>query len=240
MIIVLFIAFALFAIYQSMQINDKKEETQAVALKELKQQKVEQSVPEEEKKIAEEIAKEKPEEGKKNAEKGPEQVVEVKEEDIGGATTKESAVIQDEALTAALNTTYTNATYAYSLNYPDSWGFTEAAPEQVGFAPKGKAVDSQYQGDIVLTVKSNPEGLTVQEFYNGANDVNLFTDATGGSAPRSIGGREAWQFTGVEGYVPSTVVVVPLGDAFLEITDVGAQHVDDGLFDRVTASVVVE
>ncbi|MBU1167006.1 hypothetical protein KKC60_01185 [Patescibacteria group bacterium] len=132
---------------------------------------------------------------------------------------------------------YQNKNYGYSLSYPDDWKAKESSTAQTALYPNSKAVNNDYQGDILVNYKQNPQGLGVEEFYDGQNQVNLFFDATGGNKEVVVAGKKAYEFKGVEGYVPSNVVVVPVEGGFLEMTDMGAQHETDGVFDEVINSL---
>lgn len=153
-----------------------------------------------------------------------------KENAIGGPDEDVNKELQN-------TTRYTNDEQDFSLLLPNGWTSNEADSGRVGLLPAGSVASLQYEGDIVVNVKQNPKKLSLKEYYNGINDVALFTDALGGSKPFEVNGLDAFLFKEVEGYVPSNVAVVDTGDTFIEITDTGMRHVDDGVFDAIIYSV---
>lgn len=164
--------------------------------------------------------------------------------DVGGADAKTEEEIEKEAAGETVNgykltKTYQNPEYNYAVNYPETWETKTLEANRVGLLPTAKKSLKEYEGDVVLSLKKNEKNLSVEKFYDGSNDINLFTDAAKGVKQITVAGRKAYRFNGVEGYAPANVVVVPLGKSFLEITDMGAQHEKDGLFESLVNTLKI-
>lgn len=155
------------------------------------------------------------------------------DEDVAKETEGQSEDADDDSNVVKENiyvAVYGN-TKKYSVEYPDNWRPHEVSNKnEVGFVPPGSSPSDEYIGDITISYKENPDKLSVDRFYDGLNDVNLFEDASGGYVEEKIGGHSVYIFSEVIGYVPSTVAVIVLDDAFVEIIDVQNKHQDNSVF----------
>jgi ABC-type Na+ efflux pump permease subunit len=124
-------------------------------------------------------------------------------------------------------------TQKFSVQYPEGWQANELEEKsEVAFLPQGAKPSAEYTGDIAVTYKKNGQKLSIERFYDGLNDVNLFEDASGGFEKIKVGDYIVYKFKDVVGYVPATIAVFVLDSAFVEVTDVYNKHQKDGVFDK--------
>lgn len=129
------------------------------------------------------------------------------------------------------------ASESLSFEYPLDWSVHQLEEKnKFSFAPKGKAVAEEYQGDIIIAYKENEQEVPIERFYDGLNDINLFEDASGGFDKEKSGEYDFYRFKEVVGYTSSTVGVFILDDFFVEMTDVYNKHQEDGVFDQLKQS----
>lgn len=130
---------------------------------------------------------------------------------------------------------------SFSVQYPEGWRANEIEEKsEVVFLPQGAKPAAEYTGDITVTYKKNEQNLSIERFYDGLNDVNLFEDASGGFEKLKVSGYTVYKFKGVVGYVPTTMAVFVLDRAFVEVTDVYNKHQKDGVFDKFVETFKVE
>lgn len=133
------------------------------------------------------------------------------------------------------------ASESLSFEYPLDWSVHQLEEKnKFSFAPQGKKVAEEYQGDIIIAYKENEQGIPVERYYDGLNDINLFEDASGGFEKEKSGEYDFYTFKEVVGYTPSTVGVFVLDDFFVEMTDVYNKHQEDGVFDQLKQSFRAE
>ncbi|EKD49768.1 MAG: hypothetical protein ACD_63C00054G0008 [uncultured bacterium] len=130
---------------------------------------------------------------------------------------------------------YADSKARFKLTIPEGWTYDRYTyadgTDVAGFYPSGKSAGYEYRGDILIVVRSNPEKLSLQEFYKQEGQVNLFEDASGGVSNVKVGGRSGKKFSGVIGMFASTIVSVAKDDYVVEIDDVSELHLEDGIFD---------
>lgn len=125
----------------------------------------------------------------------------------------------------------------FSVSYPSSWQAEKVNKTTVGF---GKRDRGRGPSDISVSYKENNKKLPIERYYDGINDVNLFEDAFGGFEKTEVGGSPAFKFKNLAGETPSTVLVIVLDKAFLEISDNYNEHQGDGIFDSFISSLEVK
>jgi hypothetical protein len=125
----------------------------------------------------------------------------------------------------------------FTINYPETWQAKEINGGTVSFFANG-AVSGL--GEVTVSYKENKKNLPIERFYDGINDVNLFEDAAGGFVKTTVADYEAFKFKNLVGETNSTMVVIKLNNAFLEISDNFSKHQEDGIFDGFVGSVKVK
>lgn len=125
----------------------------------------------------------------------------------------------------------------FSVDYPDSWQAKKINDKTIGFFAK-EAISGL--GDVTISYKENKSNLPIERFYDGINNVNLFEDASGGYTKMTAAGHEAFKFKDLVGETNSTVLVIKLDKAFLEISDNFNKHQEDGIFDGFVESIKVK
>lgn len=129
----------------------------------------------------------------------------------------------------------------FSFAYPKNWQSYELDnKKKISLVPEGKSLAGEYEGDIIVAYKDNKNKLTIERFYDGLNDINLFEDASGGFEKSKVGKNDFYKFKDVVGYASSTVGVVILGGGFVEINDVYNGHQKDEVFNNVVESFKIE
>ena len=131
---------------------------------------------------------------------------------------------------------YSNDKFGYQLSYPADWKTYTISDARVGFLPELAEPSPEYIGDITITYTMNPDGLTMEEYYNGRHGVDLFTDTQGSIDDITVGSLSAKKFNEVIGYAVSSIVVIPVEGGFIEINDNNNQHQDDGIYDMMIDS----
>lgn len=122
----------------------------------------------------------------------------------------------------------------FSVDYPISWQAKKINSKTVGFFAKET---TSGLGDVTISYKENKKNLPIERFYDGINDVNLFEDARGGFEKTSVSGYEAFRFKNLVGETNSTMLVIKLDKAFLEVSDNFSKHQEDGVFDGFVESL---
>lgn len=128
-----------------------------------------------------------------------------------------------------------------SFEYPDTWQANKLEEKnKFSFGPKGKAIATEYEGDVIIAYKENESEKPIEIYYDGINNINLFEDASGGFEKEEGVKYDFYKFKDVIGYTPSTIGVFVLDDSFVEMTDVYNKHQDDGVFDQLVMSFRAE
>lgn len=108
-------------------------------------------------------------------------------------------------------TEYRNATYGFSFQYPEWWEIKtfDDDPSRVAIiAPDNSAVEGQEPlPEISVLLRSNPERLTLREFYERAQEP-IFEDAVGGVTATEVNGNQGFSLLDVSGEVSTDLVVL--------------------------------
>lgn len=113
---------------------------------------------------------------------------------------------------------YINSKMRYSVQMPPDWNARDIHGDGtvVGFnlgpVPVRAVIDS-----IRINVNSNPNNLSVEDFYRQPLEVQLFEDAKGGVESAKVNGRDVLRFKDVIGLVNYEIVVIPIGTRIVEI-----------------------
>jgi len=92
------------------------------------------------------------------------------------------------------------------------------------------------KGNIVFTFKSNKQSYDFDRYYDGLNDVNYFSDSSGGFEKLKVNGLDAYKFKNVAGYSNSTMISIKTNGGFVEISDLANKYQDDGTFEKIVQS----
>ncbi|MDD3887591.1 MAG: hypothetical protein PHN19_02345 [Patescibacteria group bacterium] len=92
------------------------------------------------------------------------------------------------------------------------------------------------KGNIVFTFKSNKQSYDFDRFYDGLNDVNYFSDSSGGFEKLKVNGLDAYKFKNVAGYSNSTVISVKTNGGYVEISDLTNKYQSNGTFEKIVQS----
>lgn len=129
--------------------------------------------------------------------------------------------------------TYKNEEFSFSVKYPVGWEIKQVSDNFISFYPPDSSLDDK--GDINLYIK-NSSNKSMKEFYDGQNDVDLFSDAAGGFQEYTINGYQAVKFSNVQGLINTAVIVIVSNNNFIEIEDWGENHLEDGILDSIANS----
>ena len=123
----------------------------------------------------------------------------------------------------------TNSPVSFSFAIPPHWTITQQ-PSLINIYPPNTALDpsQEYAGDYLVFIDANPNGLSLQAYYNGTSGPDLYGDASSINN-FTVSGHTAVRYaqtTGIDG-VDTVVIVLP--DHFLRIEDRG----DSTTFDQI-------
>lgn len=127
----------------------------------------------------------------------------------------------------------------FAFTVLDGWKTDETERNRVGLVDLADS-SSNNKGNIVFTFKSNKQSFDFERFYDGLNDVNYFSDSSGGFDRLKVNGLDAYKFKNVAGYSNSTVVSVKTNGGYVEISDLSNKYQSDGIFDQIVQSFVVK
>lgn len=123
----------------------------------------------------------------------------------------------------------------YEAAYPGDWQVIEHPddPLIVDFIASDNpaASGSESLGDISIVVRENLAGFSMDQFYDGQRQANLFVDTQGGIRERDVDSIRSRVFAGVIGKITEDIAVIPLADMFLEIAFT-RPDLDPALFER--------
>ncbi|MFA6296507.1 MAG: hypothetical protein WC663_04075 [Patescibacteria group bacterium] len=127
----------------------------------------------------------------------------------------------------------------FAFTVLDGWKTDETERNKVGLVDLADS-STNNKGNIVFTFKSNKQSFDFERFYDGLNDVNYFSDSSGGFDKLKINGLDAYKFKNVAGYSNSTVISIKTNGGYVEISDLSNKYQSDGVFDQVVQSFVVK
>jgi len=112
--------------------------------------------------------------------------------------------------------TYRNEEYGFEVKYPKDWSVNPTSDKVIiDFLP----ADKNPMKAIQIFIDSNPQQLSLGEFYDGKPGVELVNSATGGYSSLGIDGKSATRFKDVLGLVTIDVVVIPLNKINIRIEE---------------------
>lgn len=132
--------------------------------------------------------------------------------------------------------TYRDEKYRYEIRYPAGWIVESKNTNMTVFSPS-KLEGKYEQPFIEINVKSNPQNLSIREFYNGINDRDLFSQTNNRYTTGEIAGRKYFKFVPYITFAGKVVVVIPLNSTFLEITDFGSKYQENRVFDTMISTL---
>lgn len=104
-----------------------------------------------------------------------------------------------------------------SFKYPSNWRYHLIGNFGVGLIPPTKKMTTEYNGDIKIFRRDNPEQLHFTEYYNGENGPELIKSAQGGIKIITVGNKTGIRFSQVMGIDMSNIVIVPMEKYFIEV-----------------------
>jgi hypothetical protein len=133
----------------------------------------------------------------------------------------------------------------YEFSYPASWYEIVVSDDNPYIAkfflsserPSTETPVEGEFGDLEVFAYENPEEVPLEEFFNGQERPNLFTDAAGGHRPFSVGEARGYWFDSVLGLTNSTVVALALDGFVYEFADPDQKHESDGVFLEIVSSL---
>jgi hypothetical protein len=161
-----------------------------------------------------------------------------------GGEDKAAQRAETAAPTATLGEQTANLPRGYEFSYPAAWTqvvVSDGNPYIAKFFLSSERpstetpVEGEF-GDLEVFVYENPEQVPLEEFFNGREHPNLFTDAAGGYRPFSAGQATGYWFDNVLGLTNSTVVAFSSDGLVYEFSDV-QKHQSDGVFQEIVSSL---
>ena len=131
---------------------------------------------------------------------------------------------------------HTDSLYGFTFKYPQNWTATmnEKSPETLDLYPADNRpkIGEEMTGDIVIRILSNPDKLSLRNYYKVQDPDNRYRAILIGSVAIVSGiGAERFQD---EGY---TTVSLPKEELIIEITDKGNRHQKDNIFQKIVDTV---
>ena len=120
--------------------------------------------------------------------------------------------------------TYQSEKGGFKLSVPIKWDFserissTEEGVDLFLFFDKEAAtsIDEYDYVQLNIRIKQNKLDLSMEDFYNGKQNTDLFRDARGGYKKIVVGGKDAVRFKEKDD-IGADVVIIPLQGKFIEI-----------------------
>lgn len=85
---------------------------------------------------------------------------------------------------------------------------------------------------ITVKIDSNPSNLSLAQYYSGNPGVNLIGEVAPGTYTAiTVQRKTAYRFDLLE--VPAIIVIIPVGDHFIDVTDAGDGYQSSGEFQQV-------
>jgi hypothetical protein len=88
-----------------------------------------------------------------------------------------------------------------------------------------------------FSIDPNPDGLTVEEFYDGSPERNLIGQSEEFTFPIDVGGVPSFKFVPIISFAGETIIIVPRDREFLKISDYGNSFQKNGLFESIINTV---
>lgn len=129
--------------------------------------------------------------------------------------------------------TYRNEKYGFEFKFPNDWARKDHENNITSFQPSEQFKEDRQQPKIIITTRPNPEKSSIEAFYDGKNERNLFSHSEDNYTSGKIAGQPYYKFEPIRSFVPEVIVVIQLNRAFIELTDFGATHQQDGIFDSM-------
>jgi hypothetical protein len=113
-----------------------------------------------------------------------------------------------------------SAANGLGFKYPSQWSVAEDPDGTITVSRPDLAQSIPVEGasDIVVTTESNPENLSIQQFFSGNPGPDLFTD-TQSITSVQVAGITSTDFSGLSSFDSHDVVVIPVSGTFIVIYD---------------------
>jgi len=120
--------------------------------------------------------------------------------------------------------TYQNKKGGFELNVPAKWDFYERISSTAGgvdlflFFDKEAttSIDEYDYVQLNIRIKQNKLNLSMEDFYNGEQNADLFRNARSGYSEIMVGGKDAVRFKEKDD-IGADIVIIPLQNKFIEI-----------------------
>jgi hypothetical protein len=93
--------------------------------------------------------------------------------------------------------------------------------------------------NVSLEVLENPGNLDIEDYFDGDPGFDLVNTSSGSYATITVDGLTAYKYAPWQSLAGEIIVVIPFGERFYVISDVGAAHQADGSFDFIIASLSI-
>lgn len=160
-------------------------------------------------------------------------------------------IIKDETAAPVVNRTeawqrFVQAEQKYSILFPPQFSIRQLEPKDLSPPTIDSVVLKQpippdfedYEASYIsIKIQANPMHLSLEQFYDGDPGIDFFGQSANQFDILNVAGRQAFRFDPVVTYRGIVVVIIPLEDSFLVITDGGASYQQGGTFQAILNSI---
>lgn len=126
---------------------------------------------------------------------------------------------------------YSDPEGRYSVMFPSDIEAEVVENSLVLKQPSGE--EGEEQPSLRFSIDPNPDGLTVEEYYDGNPGRDLIGQSGGIISPIMVGGVSAFKFVPIVSFAGEVIVVVPRDREFIRIIDDGSSFQEGGLFELI-------
>lgn len=97
--------------------------------------------------------------------------------------------------------------------------------------------NSGEESNIQIAVDPNPNGLSIQDYYDGNPGMDLMGRDPAGPTPLTVQGQDAFKFVPDLSFDGEVHVIVPRGNNFIRVASFGYDLRPDGVFNQILSNL---
>lgn len=159
------------------------------------------------------------------------------EDEMQATTDGQSVVIGENTATAGFTLsevegwqTYTNEEFGFEVEYPSDVT-TEFVEDENLLVLRRLGMDGPA---LYFSIDLNPIGLTFEEYYDGDPGPDVWSGED--FSVITVGGVSSFEFNSIVSFAGGSVIIVPRGDHFINISDTGGSFQGSGLLDQILST----